>query len=114
MQKLISSHKQHLFIFSVLVIFLSGCVGVASLGQRQGKLMKNCQKMMGKPKAEVLALMNSEGIMEVVHEEILANGDEVLILEKKLVKKRSDRYIDRVMLVFREGKLAEYEIKVKD
>ncbi|MFO7896420.1 MAG: hypothetical protein R6U84_05780 [Candidatus Cloacimonadales bacterium] len=98
----------------VLVVFIAGCVGVANIDQRQGKLMQNCQEMLGKSQSEVVDYFQDQGLLDVVHEETLADGDKVIILEKKLVKNRSDRYIDRVMLVFREGKLAEYEIKVKD
>lgn len=98
----------------ILSIILFSCVGIQNASQRTSQLSKKCKKMIGKPKSLVISEMTLYGFDEVIRTETLTNGEEVHLIQKSLINNNDKRYYDRVLLVFEDNLLIEYEIRIKN
>ena len=101
-----------IMLFTLLISL--ACVSVGNVNQRKSVLTRDCKKLLGEPKEVVFEKFAEMDMGEPIKHEILSNGDEVYVFERSLFKKSTGRYLDRVMIVFRESKMLSYELEIRD
>ena len=99
-------------LFLILLFMLSCVINIGDVNQRKGELISGCKKLLKKPKEEVLPVMQEIDMGEPVRIEATSDSTETYYFYKRYVKKRKDRYYDKVILDFKKDIMMKYKVEV--
>ena len=100
-------------IFLILSLILISCVmNIGDVNQRKGELISGCKKLFKKPKEEVLPAMLELDMGDPDKITAITDSTEVYYFYKRYVKKRKDRYYDKVELNFKNDIMMKYKVEV--
>ena len=101
-----------IYLFLLLLFIISCVMNIGDVNQRKGELISGCKKLLKKPKEEVLPAMQKIDMGEPVRIEATSDSTETYYFYKRYVKKRKDRYYDKVILDFKKDIMMKYKVEV--